>query len=461
MITNTQDVKVTDFGLAKLWNLSSFSEVQLSDLHKDTTDEQFNTFGVYKNMNKKNIAGTPPWMAPEHFESVADSKSDIYSFGVVLFQMANHGKLPFIANSIEGFKEAHQKHPLPRFESSLFPIIKKCMEKSPRDRYLTFNDLRLALEDLYRKETGESIEVNIEIIEDDSGYYGNQGYSFLTLGLYEEAIQEFNKALTLEPNDIFTFNNLGLAYLNKGLFDKAIDAFKRAINLSPEYEAPYVNLVSAYMKKSLTINATSFKRKLFYSKIKNTLDKLLELNPNNAEGLQNLALYYAGVGNDKNKAVELLKRCIELNPDNPGPYDSLGIVYEQMGMIDKAFVTYKKAVQLNPMNESGLYSLGSLFLTQKMYEEAFPIFQRLTRINPVHEDGLCKLGGLYYKQQMHEEAFIIFQRLTRISPTNTEYQGVLEAIQYYISEFKNKKISKKEKKKKRREETKKQKIVKD
>jgi tetratricopeptide (TPR) repeat protein len=83
-----------------------------------------------------------------------------------------------------------------------------------------------------------------------------------------------------------------------------------------------------------------------------------------------------------------------------------------------------------------------------MYEEAFPIFQRLTRINPVHEDGLCKLGGLYYKQQMHEEAFIIFQRLTRISPTNTEYQGVMEAIQNYISEFKNKKISKKEKKKK-------------
>ena len=440
MITNTQDLKVTDFGLAKLWNLSSFLEAQLSDPHKDRTDEQFNTFGVYKKMNKKNIAGTPPWMAPEHFEGVADSKSDIYSFGVVLFQMANHGKLPFIANSIEGFKEAHQKHPLPRFESSLFPIIKKCMKKSPKNRYHTFNDLRLALEDLYRKETGENI--NIEIREYDSVDYGAQGSSFLALGLHDEAIQAFNKSLALNNNKQ-ALSGLGLAYLNKGLFDKAIDVLNKAINLSPEYESPYVYLADAYMLKSSTINNSSFKKKLIYSKIKNTFDKLLELNPNNVEGLGNLAMYYSKGENDQKKAVELLKRCIELNPDNPNTYTLLGTCYEKMGVIDQAFVTYKKSVQMNPMYEFGLYKLGSLFLTQKMDEEAFSIFHELTRINPVHELGLLKLGFLFQTHYMYEEALIIFQRLIRISPADPKYQDVIKTIQNMLSNNKEKKKKKK------------------
>ena len=74
--------------------------------------------------------------------------------------MAFGGKMPFIApfptdNSIEEkvrfwreMQKLHTEVPIPELNSPLFPIIKKCMEKSPAKRYQRFEDLRQDLENI-------------------------------------------------------------------------------------------------------------------------------------------------------------------------------------------------------------------------------------------------------------------------------------------------------------------------
>ena len=376
MITNTQDLKVTDFGLAKLWNKSNFLDVQSQTTHEDLSVEKINKLSLFKGLNNNNIVGTPPWMAPEQFEGVADIRSDIYSFGLVLYQMMNHGKLPFIANTIEGFKEAHQKHPLPQFESVLFPIVEKCLAKSPKDRYFNFKDIRLALEELYKKETGDDIQL-IKVIPHESIKHAAKGYSFIQLGLYDEAMQELEKSLTYDKDDLSVLNNLGLAYSNKKMFDKARDIFKRIITLSPDTEEYYINIASLYIHK-----AHFMKDPAIMYNTKKYLDKVLELNPNNTGALQNLATYYSEFDNDQNKAIKILERCLELDPNNPTIYRSLACDYERLGMRDKVFEMLKKTIQLNPASEIGWSSLGYLYYSQGRYDQALPIYKKLMSINP-------------------------------------------------------------------------------
>ncbi|MBF0565786.1 MAG: protein kinase [Nitrospirae bacterium] len=99
-------------------------------------------------------------MAPEQFDGKAYVKSDIYSFGIVIYQMVNKGQLPFdlpMQIRYSDWKRLHETYKVRTIDSKLFPIISKCVEKSPDSRYGGFNELRMEIESLYRKYVGESI----------------------------------------------------------------------------------------------------------------------------------------------------------------------------------------------------------------------------------------------------------------------------------------------------------------
>ncbi len=95
-------------------------------------------------------------MPPEQFENAAgcDERSDIYSFGIVLYQMAARGRLPFFATmdkqgSAEALSEfwnamylLHCNAPVPPIELSLFPVLTRCLEKTREKRYQTFAEVR-------------------------------------------------------------------------------------------------------------------------------------------------------------------------------------------------------------------------------------------------------------------------------------------------------------------------------
>src|SRR4029453_15749516 len=100
------------------------------------------------------LFGTPTHMAPEQFADPAsgDERSDVYAFGVVLYQMAAGGALPFQPRVAPGpgasarlfaeLQRMHEQAPVPAVESPLFPIAERCLEKNPEARYPSFRALR-------------------------------------------------------------------------------------------------------------------------------------------------------------------------------------------------------------------------------------------------------------------------------------------------------------------------------
>jgi serine/threonine protein kinase len=94
--------------------------------------------------------GTPPYMAPEQFfdATACDERSDIYSLGVLLFEMAGHGHLPFMAPvgaGWEAWAELHCCAAVPVLDRPLFPVIRRCLAKDPAARYQTVGELSQAL----------------------------------------------------------------------------------------------------------------------------------------------------------------------------------------------------------------------------------------------------------------------------------------------------------------------------
>jgi serine/threonine protein kinase/formylglycine-generating enzyme required for sulfatase activity len=141
MITARGAVKVMDFGLAKL--------IQSSEaLRSEAETEAFlSTPGA--------IIGTLPYMSPEQVRGEAlDGRSDIFSFGVVLYEMLS-GQQPFASQSSAATASAiltHEPPPLARYlrdaPTELERIVSKSLRKNLDERYQTAKDLLIDLERL-------------------------------------------------------------------------------------------------------------------------------------------------------------------------------------------------------------------------------------------------------------------------------------------------------------------------
>ncbi len=111
---------------------------------------------------KTSVSGTPAYMAPEQAQGrAADTRSDIFSFGTVLYEMLS-GRRAFDAPSaIETLTAVLRDEPPPLDgPPALTAVVKRCLEKSPTRRYQTVAELTAALEQIGdAPESGSSIAV--------------------------------------------------------------------------------------------------------------------------------------------------------------------------------------------------------------------------------------------------------------------------------------------------------------
>ena len=95
-------------------------------------------FALAVQQNQKRVCGTPAFMAPEAFEGREEPKSDVWSLGITLMELAE-GKNPYAGCSTEVVKRKVQKEKSPALSSSKWSaafvdFVKRCLEKEVKKR---------------------------------------------------------------------------------------------------------------------------------------------------------------------------------------------------------------------------------------------------------------------------------------------------------------------------------------
>jgi serine/threonine protein kinase len=192
MISADKTVKITDFGLVKVSEGIQLKE-DIVSIGKNPSLSVFQSKG-------RHICGTLPYMAPEQFDGYADKRSDIYAFGIVLYQMVSGGKLPFVGRSGQEYEKLHRYGRVPSTSSQVSPVLQNCLEKNPSRRYQDFDTIREKLQRLLLKETGEAI-ISPQDEEFTAQELYNRGLSFWTFCRYQEALPFFDKAIDKKLNE--------------------------------------------------------------------------------------------------------------------------------------------------------------------------------------------------------------------------------------------------------------------
>src|SRR6266566_1714960 len=164
MITRDGHAKILDFGLAKLIE-PHLTEATAADREDVATAimQQHSTPGV--------IMGTVGYMSPEQAQGKTaeiDQRSDIFSFGCILFEAATRKK-PFEGDSIVKSLHSLIYEPAPQIKdlnpaapAELQRIVRRCLEKDADDRYQAIKEVAIELKHLRRElESGADFDTTV------------------------------------------------------------------------------------------------------------------------------------------------------------------------------------------------------------------------------------------------------------------------------------------------------------
>jgi tetratricopeptide (TPR) repeat protein len=129
----------------------------------------------------------------------------------------------------------------------------------------------------------------------------NLGYIQSTSGKQELAIENYQKALKIDPNNLFALNNLGYEYIFNRKYDEGEKLLTKAIQIDPEFaysynNLGYIKLLTGYLEEG-----------------KQLIEKSIEMAPENAYGYKHLGVCYLKI-HDKGQAKINFQKALELDP---------------------------------------------------------------------------------------------------------------------------------------------------
>jgi tetratricopeptide (TPR) repeat protein len=149
------------------------------------------------------------------------------------------------------------------------------------------------------------------------------------------SIEEFRKAVKIDPWFAPGYILLGLAYTQNQQWDEAQRAFTEATVVEPGNAQGFLGLGSAFNEQGKLADAQK------------ALEHSLELNPDSAEAHYELARTFAQLGLWQ-KAQPHASRAIEINPDYSGPHALMGNIYLQQENPQFALAEFREYLRLDP-----------------------------------------------------------------------------------------------------------------
>lgn len=273
----------------------------------------------------------------------------------------------------------------------------------------------------------------------------------------------FNKALELDPNyklpsgeSIESAVDTWRTFYWSREYNAGADAFNLAIKAvdQSEIDLQFTNAIEGFNKAKLIKpdDLGSYKNLVFcYIQLKDqamlelTLDEALKINPEDPDMLFTAGKVYKDNG-DIDKAIEYLERGLKINPASSIGARYLADAYYDMGDKEGAVFAYTKAIRIDPENADLHFNLGVLYLQLEDYEMTEEEFQQVLRLNPNDTLAAIGIGEAYEGMERWEDAEYYYDKALREDGENgvllramarvVYRQGRMDEAQEYLDKAK-------------------------
>ena len=158
--------------------------------------------------------------------------------------------------------------------------------------------------------------------------------------------------------------------------------------------------------------------------------KSVEINPDYAEGYNNLGIAFQKLGLFE-EAVKNYKKTLKLKPDFSLAYNNLGVVLKSLNKLDEALLTSKKAIELDPKFADAHNNIGAILQDLGNYEEAYKFYKKAIKLKSSYSEAYYNLGILQKKLGKIEECVENFRKAITVNQKNNRaYSNYLFNLNY-------------------------------
>ena len=440
-LTTTGQTKVLDFGLAKLLHPPGPTVTQTDSL---------TALG--------STVGTPAYLSPEQARGeIVDARSDIFSLGIVLYEMAT-GRLPFEGATPAAVINAilHLNFlPIPRFNkevpAELERMVEKMLRKDPAERYQGIPDLLVDLRSLRKRlelgpsdagDAAPSIAVLFfENVSDDkeSDYFAS--------GITEDIITDLSKIRELRVRsrtDVLPYKGkslgtekigreLHVSYVLEGSVRRARDRVRITAQLVDTRNGYHVwaERYDRNLEDIFEIQDEIASKIAEALKLRLTAAEEKEIRRKPTQNLQAYDFYLRGramahhrIKNENLQAIEMYRKAIELDPDFALAWSGLADAYAMRydlwertdENIEMAHKASRRALELQPGLAEAHASVGYAYVQQKKYQEAMHELDLALKLNPQLALAYMYYGELYCLIDRHADAVPMYQKAIELDP---------------------------------------------
>lgn len=228
------------------------------------------------------------------------------------------------------------------------------------------------------------------------------GRSLFLLGKHKSAVEVYQEAEKLAPDDWEVAHCKGICYMYLKQYADSVECFMRANSIS-KHDSTYMQLGKVFVLQEKLQEAVD------------TYLEALEYSPESAELLTTVGLLYLRMG-ENYKAFEFLGNSLTHEPKNAKTILAAGSIIQDHNDADVALVKYRVAALQTPNSAQLWNNIGMCFFGKQKYVAAIACLKRALYLDPFEWIVAYNLGLVHLNTGQHASAFHYFSASINLKP---------------------------------------------
>jgi tetratricopeptide (TPR) repeat protein len=231
--------------------------------------------------------------------------------------------------------------------------------------------------------------------------------TFIQIHHWRNSETLFRHAVAVTKDNYLAYNNLGFYLSGQGKIDEALENYQMSVQINPNYEDALNNLGYALAGQK------KFNDSLPY------YEAALRVRPNHTEVHNNLGNALSELGRI-DEAIRHYRIVLEQKPDHADAHNNLGIALAMQGKLDEAIPHFMDAIRFKTDYASAHSNLGNAFAAQHKFEEAIGEYRESLRLKPDDAQAHNNLGNALAEQGNLDEAIKEYTKALQLNADNPE-----------------------------------------